>query len=257
MLGIDWSGLPEHPPRPRFVVGRAHTDAWLVAARPDYDEGDFHAVIGWDEQRIDPLGCSLLMRSELDGLPVLTRHVKTPIFRRTLRRRPNHAVSPGGTERSTCVCPLVRGVPSGASRCSPLQAGCSISDLSWLATRGYRLQAFLRSYLLHARAANVIAFLERLHRPVRAQTSQMSQRSRAAVGAAPAIDVRVLHAGLTSCTTAYGYWAIPALLVGTSIGSVLARPDSRPAKTTTLTELPDADGAHWRDQFEKWWHVAR
>ena len=330
MLGIDWSGLPEHAPEPRLVVGRAHTDAWLVTARPDYDNGDFHAVIGWDEQRVDPLSCSLLMRSELNGLPVLTRHVRVTDLpshspaapeprrvswrHRTLDVRlplgPRRAVwsvallSPSGRllderpavpryvrislamhiggsdEPSRVVVSGDREEPPDASEND--DAVAAAIELERAARRAAAkrrisnsgaLEDYLRwrfscrdgelcvldPYLLHGAApvqATVIAFLERLDRPVRALTSQLSQRARSAVRAAPAIDVREL---LPADKLHDRVWMLgdTAVLVGTSISSFLAHTGGRTTKTTTATELPDADAAHWRDQFETWWRLAR
>jgi hypothetical protein len=93
LLGIEWFNHPEHPPAPTFVIGRAISDAWMTHARPDYDSGEFLVTIAWDERRIDPLSCTLLVRNEVDGLPALIRHVRIadlpsdPAPRRSTPRR--------------------------------------------------------------------------------------------------------------------------------------------------------------------------
>lgn len=76
LLGIDWLGGPEHPPPPRLVIGRMDSDAWIVDVWPDYEAGEFSISVGWDETRIDPLGCSLLLRVADDELLLMSQHIR-------------------------------------------------------------------------------------------------------------------------------------------------------------------------------------
>lgn len=76
LLGIDWLGLPEHPPPARFVIGRTHHEAWIADVVPDYESEQLAIHIAWEADRIDPLGCALVIRAERDGLPLLTRHLR-------------------------------------------------------------------------------------------------------------------------------------------------------------------------------------
>jgi hypothetical protein len=41
-----------------------------------YESGELVISLAWDEQLIDPLGCALLLRNDLDGLPALSRQVR-------------------------------------------------------------------------------------------------------------------------------------------------------------------------------------
>lgn len=76
LLGIDWLGGDEHPPPHRFVVGRAHNDGWIARLKPDYDTHELVIGIAWDEDALDPLGCTLIVRSEKDGLPLIARAIR-------------------------------------------------------------------------------------------------------------------------------------------------------------------------------------
>jgi hypothetical protein len=76
LLGVDWIGGDETPPPRRFVIGRAQTDAWIADVVPVHDSEELKISIGWDEQRIDPLSCVLLIRIEKDGLPLMTRYLR-------------------------------------------------------------------------------------------------------------------------------------------------------------------------------------
>jgi hypothetical protein len=74
LLGIDWPPGAKIAPPARFVIGRTQSRAWIARVKPDYDAEQLVVSIGWDEQLIDPLGCSLLTRAERDGTPLLVRH---------------------------------------------------------------------------------------------------------------------------------------------------------------------------------------
>jgi hypothetical protein len=80
LIGISWPAGKIPPPR-CFVVGKIQSSAWIVRIKPSPEDQDSLVVaIGWEETQIDPLGCSLLGRSELDGLPLLVRHVPLSDF---------------------------------------------------------------------------------------------------------------------------------------------------------------------------------
>ena len=68
LLGIDWLADPEFAPPSRFVVGRVQHSAWIVGTRPNSETEQLDVHVGWDEHAIDPLGLSVLVRSERDGL---------------------------------------------------------------------------------------------------------------------------------------------------------------------------------------------
>ncbi len=68
LLGIDWMGDPRFPPPSRFVVGRLQDRAWIVGVRPNQANEQLDIHIGWNEQTTDPLGLSLMVRSESEGL---------------------------------------------------------------------------------------------------------------------------------------------------------------------------------------------
>lgn len=76
LLGIDWIADPKHPPINVFVVGRAIEDAWMHRVRPEYETEQLAISLGWDADLIDPLGCSLVVRADKDGLPTLERHIR-------------------------------------------------------------------------------------------------------------------------------------------------------------------------------------
>jgi hypothetical protein len=75
LLGIDWLGSSEFPPPARFVVGRTISEAWIARIEPEFDEEQLTISIAWDEEVVDPLGCSLVLRTESSGLPLLERRV--------------------------------------------------------------------------------------------------------------------------------------------------------------------------------------
>jgi hypothetical protein len=74
LLGIGWLGSDDFAPPPRFAIGRLQSSAWIARVRPNFDTEHIVISIGWDENLIDPLGCSLVLRTERDGLPLLVRH---------------------------------------------------------------------------------------------------------------------------------------------------------------------------------------
>ncbi|HST55403.1 MAG TPA: hypothetical protein VLJ42_05855 [Solirubrobacteraceae bacterium] len=73
LVGIDWLGSSDFVPPPRLVVGRVESRAWIAGVKPDYDKDELTISIAWDEKIIDPLGCSIVLRTEYDGLPLLVR----------------------------------------------------------------------------------------------------------------------------------------------------------------------------------------
>lgn len=76
LLGIEWLGDEEFAPVRRFAVGRAVSKAWIAQIKPKYDTQELVVSIGWDERAIDPLGCTLVVRSETDGLPLVARAIR-------------------------------------------------------------------------------------------------------------------------------------------------------------------------------------
>jgi len=114
LLGIDWLGGGEFPPPSRFVVGTLRQEAWIARVRPDYDTEELDIHIAWDETRIDPLACSLLVRNEDGGLPVLTRQVRISDYpRRTENENPGDPEPRSGTWRDRL---LTVAVPRGPRR---------------------------------------------------------------------------------------------------------------------------------------------
>jgi hypothetical protein len=84
LIGINWPA-GKIPPPARLVIGKMQSRAWIARVKPDSDDPESLVVsIAWDETLIDPLGCSLLGRSELDELPLLIRHVPISDFPGTL-----------------------------------------------------------------------------------------------------------------------------------------------------------------------------
>jgi hypothetical protein len=80
LIGIGWPA-GEIPPPQCFVVGKTQASAWIIRIKPHPEDEDSLVVeVGWDETQMDPLGCSLPGRSELDGLPLLVRHVPISDF---------------------------------------------------------------------------------------------------------------------------------------------------------------------------------
>lgn len=76
LLGIEWTGGAEFQPPPCFVIGKMICDAWIADAIIDHETDLIHLPLGWDAERIDPLGCSVIFRCERDGAPLLVSHWK-------------------------------------------------------------------------------------------------------------------------------------------------------------------------------------
>ena len=76
LLGIAWTGGAEFQPPPCFVIGKAVCDAWIADAIIDHKTDLIHLPLGWDAERIDPLGCSVIFRCERDGAPLLVSQWK-------------------------------------------------------------------------------------------------------------------------------------------------------------------------------------
>jgi hypothetical protein len=74
LLGIQWHGASEHAPPYAFVIGKAQDGIWIADVVPDYDHDQLRIALAWEADRIDPLGCSVLVRAERDGAPLMTRH---------------------------------------------------------------------------------------------------------------------------------------------------------------------------------------
>jgi hypothetical protein len=93
LLGIDWLGTFEFPPPRSFVIGRLQGGIWIADMLPDYENGQIEIVLGWEAERIDPLGCSILLRSERDGATLLNRHWN-------ISDLPGEAAQPGAGKES-------------------------------------------------------------------------------------------------------------------------------------------------------------
>ncbi len=95
-------------------MGTLRQEAWIARVRPDYDTEELDIHIAWDETRIDPLACSLLVRNEDSGLPVLTRQVRISDYpRRTENENPGDPEPRSGTWRDRL---LTVAVPRGPRR---------------------------------------------------------------------------------------------------------------------------------------------
>jgi hypothetical protein len=73
LLGIDWVGSSEFPPPARLVIGRTISKAWIARIKAEFEEEQLIISIAWDEAVVDPLGCTLALRTESNGLPLLER----------------------------------------------------------------------------------------------------------------------------------------------------------------------------------------
>lgn len=111
LAAIDWTPTDNLAPPASFVVARpGQGGAWIVDALPDYDTGEIRIAIGWDSEKVDPLSCSLLLRSERDGHSLLARHVK-------LSELPSDSGGPADTwKRSFSDQGLVVRLPRGPRR---------------------------------------------------------------------------------------------------------------------------------------------
>ncbi|MGN6558197.1 MAG: hypothetical protein ACTHLH_09335, partial [Solirubrobacterales bacterium] len=76
LLGIYWPGTEDTSAPSSFVVGRAQGTAWIADVVPNHDDDLLTISIAWNSNEIDPFSCSLLVRSELDGAPLLVRNWK-------------------------------------------------------------------------------------------------------------------------------------------------------------------------------------
>jgi hypothetical protein len=74
LVGIDWLGLDTFSPPARFVVGRLLSTAWIADVLLEREDGQVVVVIGWDASTIDPLGCTLVIRTEGEDSAALLMH---------------------------------------------------------------------------------------------------------------------------------------------------------------------------------------
>lgn len=95
-----------------------------------------------------------------------------------------------------------------------------------------------------------LAFLQQLNRPVRALCRSVPQAVQKALANSPYIDVRALPNGLSNLHDRIWIVGETGLATGTSINGFNV---TRPGRATTVTELPFADAAYWRQCFEQWW----
>lgn len=76
LVGIGWLGDTKFPPPRAFVVGRAQGGTWIADVVPEYEHDQFRIALAWEAEHLDPLGCSVVVRSEHGGAPLLVRHWK-------------------------------------------------------------------------------------------------------------------------------------------------------------------------------------
>jgi hypothetical protein len=96
LLGIDWPTGSDCPPPGRFVIGRAHCDGWIADVIPKHEDGDVAIHVGWDASLVDPLGCTVLVRTASESIPVFSRHVRISDL-----PRDSDASSPAGSLSAT------------------------------------------------------------------------------------------------------------------------------------------------------------
>jgi hypothetical protein len=100
LLGVDWLAGDGHAPIRRFVVGRVHNDAWIAQLKPNCATHELVVSVAWDEHIVDPLGCTLLVRSEKDGLPLVARAIRIsdlPVRGDAAGQEPRHVSWQGRT----------------------------------------------------------------------------------------------------------------------------------------------------------------
>lgn len=324
LLGIDWTGDTETGAPACLVIGRPVSKAWIVRVKPDFDADGLIISIGWDEQLIDPLGCSLLIRTESNGVPLLVRHLRITELpeiapavsepramawsdrtldvqlprgaRRTewgltllsssgelLDERPVALrveqismaihVNDGAAPASTITMGDKKAPPTKSETDEAIQAALAIEATAReaashrrLATAG-ELEDYLRwrfccragelllldPYLLHDKPDDVIAFLRRLNRPIRALARSIPSEAARLLVSVPTLDVRPLPNG--KATVHDRIWIVgeTGVLVGASVGTFLADSAGARRRATTATDLPFADTAAWRQKFEEWW----
>lgn len=328
LLGIGWHGDPDHPPDPSFVVGRLQLRAWIADVAPEFEDDQIRLVLGWDENQIDPLSCSVVLRTERDGMPLLTsqlriadypttvgdgqsepRHVSWQLRLLNVRiprgpRRTNWGISlmaPNGTlldERP--VAPRVESVSIGidigdahpttvvtgdtrqalpdyehdiavraavqhdasARRAAAERRVSTTGELAAYLCARFAFRAgellILDPYVLRESSlATAMPLLESLGRDIRLMSKSVGPLAASALAASAANIIahplpgsqELLHDRV---------WIVgdTALLVGSSVNTFVRPADSRrPMPTTTVAELPYADGQLWRERFEKWWSL--
>lgn len=72
-LGIYWTGDAEIPAPRSFVVGKAVDEAWITRVKPDHEHDQIVISLAWHAHEIDPIGCSVLVRTEENGAPISAR----------------------------------------------------------------------------------------------------------------------------------------------------------------------------------------
>ncbi|MBS1675975.1 MAG: hypothetical protein JST08_01190 [Actinobacteria bacterium] len=76
LLGIRWLGTTEFPPPACFVIGKAQGGIWIADMLPDWENGQIEIVLAWEAEEVDPLSCSILLRSEREDASLLHRSWK-------------------------------------------------------------------------------------------------------------------------------------------------------------------------------------
>jgi hypothetical protein len=326
LLGINWVASDDFPPPARFVLGRMQTSAWIAGLRPDFEEGAVNVMVGWDQNQIDPLGCSVALEIASDRVVLLSRQVRIselPVLsekqetitsgegqqphqvdwherlltvslprgpRRTafgislvaadgtlLDKRPTahrveqiqmtirvmgstepgHTTVSGDQSDPPTVPEIDDAVIAEAAMTSQSREAAAERRLSTIG----QLQEYLQwrfschagellvvdPYLLDEPLGPTIALLESLARPVRV-LAKMKDPSIYA-GLPMRISAKALAHGRKTVHDRIWIVGQTGLLVGGSPNTFLL--PNPPA--TTITELPVADVAIWREHFEAWW----
>jgi hypothetical protein len=319
LLGIYWLGSDDFEAPTRFVVGRTAGDAWITGIDPHLEDEVPHVgvVLCWDADRIDPLSCTLVMRTEHDGVPVLVQSIRISDLPGDLQGT-QEARNLGWAKR-TMTCRIPRGptgtawgvsliAPDGvlidemptANRVESIHMSFSVMGSPQSSTRttvvgdprprpeGRELDqavvaarrvlraatdaaaarrvstlADLRDYLRWRFSCqsgelllldpylltgldltDTISFLCSLDHPIRALCAHVPD------ALLPArLEARRLPQGRRSLHDRVWIVGETGLLVGGSVSTFTSRGGS----ATTVTELPRADVAFWRQQFEAWW----
>jgi hypothetical protein len=326
LVGVDWAAPEISGPPAAFVVGRTRSEAWMARVRPEYKTAELKIHICWDAQVIDPLSCSLLIRSEHDGVSVLTRHIrisdlpagdeKPPgeprllawdqrVLTVSVPRGPRRTdwgatlLGPDGRlldelpvapriesihlalsiDGSSSVSESVVGDRDGppdpsqrdeavAQAVSLEEAGRGAAARRRISTAG-ELERYLRwrfscvegelliidpHLLVDARAGtDVLPFLQRLDRPVRAIVRSIHPTVAAGVGVGARIEARLLPNGTRTAHDRVWIVRDTGLLVGGSANTFIPARDRGSSPATTVSELPHGDVQEWRRRFEHWW----
>lgn len=301
---------------------------WIADVVPEHEDDQLRIALGWEADRMDPYSCSLVVRTEQGGTPLLVGHWKVsdlpgelatdelgreprdlPWGRRTLGiRLPRGArdtewgaslFGPDGAllderevasrierigvsiriagESGPGIDTVVgdrRPAPDEAERDREAAAARQIEADTRAAAARRRLartdelEQYLRlrfsardgelliidRYLLQGgeeKIKRVLSFLDGLDRDVRALVTKVEGGAPALLAPVPRVDVRVAPKGSFHDRL----WIVgeAGLSVGGSLNQILSEEVGGQIPTTTAVDLPFADVAAWRAEFEAWW----